>query len=611
MSFIHDILAITTAGASALLAYHHIGFPVLLRAMTRRKSQPTDPTNLDRGSEFPSMTVFMPAHNEAHYIAAKLRNLAQMDYPERLLRVIVVCDGCTDATASIARATLLEPALSALKAEIIEEPVNRGKIAVLNRYLPTIPTGIIAISDVSAHLERDALRRASVHFEAPEMGVVAATYRLSEGGSAGEMAYWRYQIKNKIGEARMGAPLGVHGALYFIRAGDFTQLKADTINDDFIIPMRLVAAGKRAVYDTEIVATEQEVADQTLDFNRRIRIAAGNLQQLLRVPRLLSPRLGHIALAFFSGKALRAIAPFLLAVMIIGSAALSATSPLWLAFFASQCTGIAMVLMRHLYVPAGRSRLLDIIHYIAVGYMAGFIGGVRYLLGMQGKVWTRATEKKEFSLMNDTMFQPKGLALAKRGFDIIGATVGLALSATFAPLICLAIKLDSPGPVIFHQVRVGRSWPTFTELFTMYKFRTMRTDAETVSGPVWASKNDPRITRVGRFLRKTRLDEIPQLVNVLKGEMSLIGPRPERPGICDKLETAIPFYAERTYGVRPGITGLAQVFQGYDETIEDVRSKVSYDHAYALAAGSWKTWMRIDFEILLRTVTVVVFGRGQ
>lgn len=99
--------------------------------------------------------------------------------------------------------------------------------------------------------------------------------------------------------------------------------------------------------------------------------------------------------------------------------------------------------------------------------------------------------------------------------------------------------------------------------------------------------------------------------NVRNGEMSLIGPRPERPGICDKLETAIPFYAERTYGVRPGITGLAQVFQGYDETIEDVRSKVSYDHAYALAAGSWKTWMRIDLEILLRTVTVVVFGRGQ
>ncbi len=112
-------------------------------------------------------------------------------------------------------------------------------------------------------------------------------------------------------------------------------------------------------------------------------------------------------------------------------------------------------------------------------------------------------------------------------------------------------------------------------------------------------------------MRKTRLDEIPQLVNVLKGEMSLVGPRPERPGICDKLENAIPYYADRTYGVRPGITGLAQVFQGYDETIEDVRSKVSYDHAYALASGTWKTWLLLDLEILARTVTVVLFGRGQ
>ena len=611
MSILTQALTVSTVGSTALLAYHHVGFPVLMRAMTAAKAAPENVSSAARRSELPEMTVLMPAYNEAAYIAEKLRNLAQLDYPERLLHIIVVCDGCSDATAAIARSTLQEPALAALRAEIIEEPENRGKIAVLNRYLPTIPKGVVAISDVSAHLDPDALRRAAVHFEDRGVGVVAATYQLSQGGSAGESAYWRYQIKNKIGEARLGAPLGVHGALYFIRAGDFAPLEADTINDDFVIPMRIVAAGKRAVYDTDIVATEQEVAGQSLDFNRRIRIAAGNLQQLLRVPQLLSPRLGGIALAFFSGKALRAIAPFLLALMMAGSAALSLTSTYWLVFSALQAAGIAMVLARHLFIPAGRSRLLDIVHYIAVGYTAGFIGAVRYLLGMQGKVWTRATEKKEFLPMNDSMFQPKGLAAAKRGFDIVGAVIGLTLSATFVPLICLAIKLDSRGPVIFHQTRVGRSWPTFTELFTMYKFRTMRTDAEKVSGPVWASKNDPRITRVGRFLRKTRLDEIPQLVNVLKGEMSLIGPRPERPGICDKLETAIPFYAERTYGVRPGITGLAQVFQGYDETIEDVRSKVSYDHAYALAAGSWKTWMRIDLEILLRTVTVVVFGRGQ
>lgn len=145
----------------------------------------------------------------------------------------------------------------------------------------------------------------------------------------------------------------------------------------------------------------------------------------------------------------------------------------------------------------------------------------------------------------------------------------------------------------------------------MYKFRTMRTDAEKESGPVWASKQDPRITKVGRFLRKSRLDEIPQLMNVLKGEMSIIGPRPERPGIFNKLEHEIPFYAERIYGVRPGITGLAQVFQGYDETIDDVRSKVSYDHAYAASLWSLAGWARMEAEIIVRTIGVMVGLRGR
>ena len=128
---------------------------------------------------------------------------------------------------------------------------------------------------------------------------------------------------------------------------------------------------------------------------------------------------------------------------------------------------------------------------------------------------------------------------------------------------------------------------------------------------MWAKKDDPRITRVGRFLRKTRLDEIPQLFNVLCGDMSVIGPRPERPGICNKLEDAIPLYIERTYGVRPGITGLAQVYQGYDETIEDVRSKVAYDHAYALSLSRLTSWLTMDGEILWQTAGVVLGARGR
>ena len=145
----------------------------------------------------------------------------------------------------------------------------------------------------------------------------------------------------------------------------------------------------------------------------------------------------------------------------------------------------------------------------------------------------------------------------------------------------------------------------------MIKFRSMYIDAEARSGAVWATSNDPRITPVGRFLRKTRLDEIPQLLNVLKGEMSIVGPRPERLGFYARLEAVVPFFADRTAGLRPGITGLAQVNQGYDRDIEDVRRKVAFDHAYALRLSMFMSWLWSDIRIMTQTVTVMATGRGQ
>ena len=207
--------------------------------------------------------------------------------------------------------------------------------------------------------------------------------------------------------------------------------------------------------------------------------------------------------------------------------------------------------------------------------------------------------------------QPARVRYGKRFVDMMGALVGLALTAPILPLIALAIRLDSPGPILFRQLRVGESTARQTKLFYMIKFRSMGVNAEAKTGPVWATKNDPRVTRVGRFMRKTRLDEIPQLLNVLKGDMSLIGPRPERPGIVPRLENSIPFFSERVYGVRPGITGLAQVYQGYDETVEDTRCKVGYDHAYALSLTKARHWLAMDTMIVLRTVLVVVTGRGH
>jgi len=136
-------------------------------------------------------------------------------------------------------------------------------------------------------------------------------------------------------------------------------------------------------------------------------------------------------------------------------------------------------------------------------------------------------------------------------------------------------------------------------------------DAESGTGAVWAQKNDSRLTKIGKLLRKMRLDELPQFINVIKGEMSLIGPRPERPEIAIKLEQEIPFYSERTYDVTPGITGLAQVSQGYDTCIEDVKTKLGYDFAYSLSLTKLHSWLLMDLTIIVKTLLIMALGRGQ
>ncbi|MBB5519191.1 sugar transferase [Amphiplicatus metriothermophilus] len=189
---------------------------------------------------------------------------------------------------------------------------------------------------------------------------------------------------------------------------------------------------------------------------------------------------------------------------------------------------------------------------------------------------------------------------AKRALDVAAA---LALLVLFAPLIALAavlIRLDSPGPVLYRQRRVG----LHGRVFQMLKLRTMTADAEK-EGPCWAAQNDGRVTRVGRILRKTRFDEIPQAINVLRGEMSMVGPRPERPEFVRLLEREIPDYRLR-HAVRPGLTGWAQVKYVYGASVEDARVKLRFDLDYIRRFA-----VRFDVVILLMTVRVALFGLGS
>jgi sugar transferase (PEP-CTERM system associated) len=190
--------------------------------------------------------------------------------------------------------------------------------------------------------------------------------------------------------------------------------------------------------------------------------------------------------------------------------------------------------------------------------------------------------------------------VGKRLLDITASLVGLVLSLPLCVLIAIAIKLTSRGPVFFCQERVGQDGQTFK----LIKFRTMRVDAERESGPVWATRNDARITPIGRFLRLSRLDEIPQFLNILAGHMSFVGPRPERPHFVEQLKEQIPYYPLR-HTVKPGLTGWAQVRHPYGASIEDAQEKLRYDLYYIKNMG-----FVFDLNIILRTVGVILGGRG-
>lgn len=586
--------------------YHHFLYPVIVRFFADHQGS-SDSYNEVNEADYPRIAILLSAYNEQAFIRNKMMNLGALNYPREKLEIHIGLDGCTDNTEQILNQAIVDLTKEGICCVKHNYSHNRGKIAVVNDLISSEKHKhhILVFTDVSALSSLDCLKRVVVAFSDQEVGVLSGDYLLFDGDIAEQNNYWNYQNTLRKAEGNLGAVIGVPGAMYAIRSELVELIPKRTINDDFVLPMLAMEKGCKAIVDPDINIVEMDKDTDKAEKQRRIRIGAGNLQQVFMLKRMLSPKFGWLAFNFASGKALRGIMPLILLLGAYCLAHLSISGDM--VAITMMFGTLLLVLLPECFEAISARKgasMLKSLRYLLFSYGYSLFGIMNWVLGKYRTSWKRGNIKNVNAV-------PKGIRMTKRVIDIVGATLGLILLSPVMFCVALAIRCESPGSILYRQVRVGKVEDSVTHLFYVIKFRSMSNDAEKNSGAVWATKHDPRVTRVGRFLRKSRLDELPQLWNVVKGDMALIGPRPERPAFYTQLNSAIPMYYERTHGVKPGISGLAQVMNGYDENIEGVKSKLAWDFSYSLSMMSWNNWLNMEYRILTRTLLIVLLCKGQ
>ena len=378
-----------------LVIYHHVLYPVVLKVATRNKKN-TDPIIKNRHYIFSAedknlnrFSIIIPAFNEEKFIAEKLRNLCFIDYPSDRYELILLCDGCSDDTYKVAQQTLAELACLDLKCQLVNFKSNRGKVAVLKGGVAKANYDNIVFTDVSALLPVNCLLMLDSHFKVTTVGAVSGAYQFIQKGTAGEQCYWKYQSMVKTRESSIGSVLGAHGAFYALRKSCYEEIPADSINDDFLIPMNVIKQGYRVIYEPRVAAIELEQVDLAQDMSRRLRIAAGNFQQLVYLLPLLSPKYGWNAINFASGKALRAITPFILVIIFTSNIYLIPMHSLYLWLFSGQVVLYSTVVFINAFHLSPKLKVLKLVCYLVNGYWVALKGSIRYIFGLQEKVWTK------------------------------------------------------------------------------------------------------------------------------------------------------------------------------------------------------------------------------
>ena len=384
--------------ALGLVAFSYLGYPLVLalwdglreaRAALRLTGDgPRERREAPRPPEaWPTVSLVFSAFDEEGCIREKIENCLALDYPPEKLEILVGCDGCSDRTAELARAA------GGARVRVVEQSPRSGKATVLSRLVPAALGDLVVLTDANVMLDRGAIRALARRFRDPDVGAVVGRLRLENpaNGEFEEGIYWRYETFLKYYEGKHGCVLGANGGIYAIRRLLFSPLRADTITDDFVIPVRIAVRGWKVPFAADALAFEHTAEDAGKEFVRRARIGAGNWQALARVPEVLDPRAGFVAFAFLSHKLLRWTTPLLLAIALLANLAAAAEPGAWgyRALLSAQVGFYLLAAAGRLGAGGPARRLASVAHYFVAMNAALALGVWRFLRGTQRATWQR------------------------------------------------------------------------------------------------------------------------------------------------------------------------------------------------------------------------------
>lgn len=369
-------------GSIAVTLFSYLGYPIVIALLARVIGRPPR-----TGDALPTVTLLIAAHNEDSVIAQKLENSLALDYPQERLEILVVADGCVDGTCEIVER------FADRGVRLVRQDPRQGKVSALNLAFPSASGEIVVCTDANAMYRPDAIRKLVRHFADPEVGLVAGQKRIfGEGGAAqGEGFYWRYEGFLKVMDSRVSSAMGATGEIFAIRKALWRSVPADTIIEDFVITMRLVMEGHRAIYDPEAVSEEEASPSVEEEFKRKVRIVAGGWQAIVRLWPLLLPHHGVVSFQYVSHRVLRwVVVPLVQPVMLVANAMLALESPFYAALFVAQTAFYALALAGYQLQRRGhRPKLFYLPFYFAFLNGSALCGAWRYFTKTQPVTWEK------------------------------------------------------------------------------------------------------------------------------------------------------------------------------------------------------------------------------